>query len=320
MSDFQRLLDAIPSDPNVAFILADYLEERDDPRCELLRLSYTLKDMANITPERLAMEERLRELLLVKKLEPVVPKATNELEMEFAWVPPGTFLMGSPESEEERRLDETQHRVTLTKGLYVGITPVTQRQWQNVMVENPSHYKGDDTLPVDSVSWEDCQEFVNSLNLMKRAELRLSVPQGGMFDLLTEAEWEYSCRAGTTTPFWFGDTISTDQANYNGDAVYGNGKKGDFCVETTPVGSYPPNVWGLFDLHGNVYEWCADWYGGFSHVDVENPQGPENGSDRVLRGGSLLRDPWILRSGARFNAQPGFHYPGIGFRVCFRLD
>ncbi len=174
----------------------------------------------------------------------------NSLGMRFAWRPPGTFLMGSPPSEPQRWDDEQQHRVTLSKGFWLGVTPVTQAQWQAVMGSNPSHFQGDDR-PVEEVSWDDCQEFCK----------RLAERDGQRYRLPTEAEWEYACRAGTTTPFHFGATLSTEQANYDGNYTYGEGKKGKYREETTPVGSFPANAWGLHDMHGNVWEWCQDWYG-----------------------------------------------------------
>ncbi|MGF1582724.1 MAG: formylglycine-generating enzyme family protein [Gemmataceae bacterium] len=340
MSDFQRLLDAIPGDPNVAFILADYLEERGDPRCELLRLSYTLKDLEGIgpvvgrqivddrqgganrpkieyeiTPERLAMEERLRELLLVEKLEPVVPKVTNELGMEFAWVPPGTFLMGSPESEEERDDNETQHRVTLTKGLYVGTTAVTQRHWQSVMGNNPSHFTGEDTLPVECVSWDDCQAFVQALNTSEKSHRNVPGRKGGKFALLTEAQWEYACRAGTTTEYYSGNGVEAlrEVGWYGYD--YGNSNK-----TTHSVHQLKPNAWGLYDMHGNVWEWCQDRFDDYPNKDIKDPQGVQSGSGRVLRGGSWDITPALCRSACRCWDAPDLRSSDIGCRVAFRLD
>ena len=161
---------------------------------------------------------------------------TNSIGMKFVWIPPGNFMMGSPKEEKERRsTDETQHKVTLTKGFYMGVYTVTQEQWQEVMGNNPSHFKGEKNLPVEKVSWDDCQEFIKKLREKDKKAYRLP----------TEAEWEYACRAGTTTPFHFGETISTDQANYNGNVIYGNGKKGVYRKKTTPVGSFPANAWGF---------------------------------------------------------------------------
>jgi formylglycine-generating enzyme required for sulfatase activity len=230
--------------------------------------------------------------------------------MKFAWIPPGTFLMGSPKDEADRSDDETQHKVTLSKGFYMGIHLVTQEHWQAVMGNNPSNFKGEKNLPVEQVSWEDCQEFIKKLRDKDKKAYRLP----------SEAEWEYACRAGTTTPFFFGATISTDQANYDGNHIYGNGKKGVYRQKTTPVGSFPANTWGLFDTHGNLWEWCQDWLGDYPQNDVVDPQGPHAGQYRVLRGGSWLYIPQFCRSACRGGNQPGFRINFYGLRVCFCLD
>ena len=235
---------------------------------------------------------------------------TNSLGMKFVWISPGNFMMGSPKEEKERDANETQHKVTLTKGFYMGVHLVTQEQWQAVMGKNPSHFKGEKTLPVENVTWEDCQEFIKKLREKDKNPYRLP----------TESEWEYSCRAGTKTPFHFGETIFTDQANYNGNHTYGNGKKGKDRKKTTPVGSFPANAWGLFDTHGNLWEWCQDWLGDYPQNDVADPQGPNEGQYRVLRGGSGVNSPLTCRSACRHRLEPGFRGNVIGLRVCFCLD
>ena len=235
---------------------------------------------------------------------------TNSLGMKFAWIPPGTFLMGSPANEKERNPNEAQHKVTLTKGFYMSVYTVSQEQWQAVMGTNHGYFKGEKNLPVDTVSWEDCQEFIKKLREKGKKAYRLP----------TEAEWEYSCRAGTTTPFSFGQTISTDQVNYNGNYTYGNGKKGVYRIKTTPVGSFPANPWGLYDMHGNVWEWCQDWYGDYPQNDVVDPQGVSTGKYRALRGGSWYDTPGYCRSASRLRIVPGLRSYICGFRVCFCLD
>jgi formylglycine-generating enzyme required for sulfatase activity len=234
--------------------------------------------------------------------------------MKFVWIKPGSFMMGSPKDEKERQqfgANETQHKVTLTKGFYMGIHLVTQEQWQEVMGNKPSFFKGEKNLPVDSVSWNDCQEFVKKLREKDKKLYRLP----------SEAEWEYSCRAGTKTPFHFGETISTDQANYNGEAIpYGDGKKGKFRGKTTPVGSFPANAFGLFDMHGNVWQWCQDRYGDYPQKDVVDPQGPENGKECVLRGGYWFSFPQNCRSAYRSGGPPGYRNNNLGLRVCFFVE
>ena len=249
----------------------------------------------------------------LKKEEDAVPPDpfTNSLGMKFVWIPPGNFLMGSPKEEKERNDNETQHKVTLTKGFYVGVYTVTQEQWQEVMGKNPSKFQGEKNLPVEMVSWDDCQEFIKKLREKDKKPYRLPF----------EAEWEYACRAGTATPFHFGETISTDQANYNGDgAVYGDGKKGVFRRQTTPVGTFAANTFGLFDMHGNVWQWCQDWLGDYPQKDVVDPQGPDTGLYRVLRGGSWNYSPQLCRSASRNRYEPGHPYFFIGFRLCFFVE
>jgi formylglycine-generating enzyme len=237
----------------------------------------------------------------------------NGLGMKFVWIPPGSFMMGSPKEEKERDFDETQHKVTLTKGFYMGVYTVTQEQWQGVMAKNPSHFKGEKNLPVDNVSWEDCQEFI--------LKLRDKTKDKKAYRLPTEAEWEYACRAGTTTPFHFGATISTDQANYDGTSTYDNGPKGFNRKKTTPVGTFPANAWGLYDMHGNVFQWCQDWYGPYPENEVTDPHGPGKGTFAVLRGGCWAREPQSCRSARRQSyVEPRSRSRNLGLRVCFLAD
>ncbi len=249
--------------------------------------------------------------------DPTKPAVTNRIDMKFVWIPPGNFLMGSPKVEKERNDDETQHKVTLTKGFYMGVHLVTQEQWQVVMGKNPSRFKGEKNLPVDNVSWNDCQEFIKKLRDKDKKPYRLP----------SEAEWEYACRAGTTTPFYFGETISTDQANYDGNSVYGNGKKGIRRGKTTPVGGFPANAWGLHDMHGNLWQWCQDWYEKYPQEDVVDPKGPAAGNLALIavtqRGGSWGHAPHFCRSANRIgdgNNVPGFSNAGCGFRICFFVE
>ena len=235
---------------------------------------------------------------------------TNSVGMKFAWIPPGTFLMGSPPSEPERGDDGTQHRVTLTKGFWMGVHQVTQAQWQAVMGSNPSNFKGDGNLPVENVSWDDAVAFCEALGRK----------DGKAYRLPTEAEWEYACRAGTTTPFHFGSAISPDQANYDGNYVYNNGKKGVYRQKTTPVGSFPANAWGLFDMHGNVWEWCQDLYAPYQTGDISDPLNQTNGEARVLRGGSWCRRPRGCRAAFRYRGWAGARRDLVGCRVALCLD
>ena len=231
------------------------------------------------------------------------------VRQRFRWILPGTFLMGSPESEPERWNDEKQHEVTLTQGYWLADAVCTQALWTAVMGEknNPSHFKGDLNLPVETVSWDDAQQFIDRLN-HGYPDLSACLP--------TEAQWEYACRAGTTTPFSFGEQITPDQVNYDGNYPYADGKKGQYRQKTVPVKSLPPNPWGLYEMHGNVLEWCADWYGAYPEHAVIDPAGPENGLGRVLRGGSWSYYGRLVRSANRYGYEPDYRSGHIGFRLA----
>jgi formylglycine-generating enzyme required for sulfatase activity len=175
------------------------------------------------------------------------------------------------------------------------------------MGNNPSEFKGEKNLPVDSVSWPNAEAFVRKLEAVDKIPYRLP----------TEAEWEFACRAGTTTSFHFGETLSTAQANYNGNFTYGKGKPGLYREKTVPVGALPPNAWGLHEMHGNLWQWCQDWHGGYPTGDMIDPQGPKTGSNRVLRGGSWGSHPVFCRSANRNFSAPDSRTEFYGFRVCF---
>ena len=223
------------------------------------------------------------------------------------WFPAGRFLMGSPPDEPEREGNETQHEVTLTRGFWLGETAVPQALWRAVMGDNPSRFQGDD-LPVERLSWDDCQAFLGRANGGRDDGLVLRLP--------TEAEWEYACRAGTHTAFSFGEALDAGRANYDGTRPYNQGPKGEYRERTLPVRSFAPNPWGLYQMHGNVYEWCADWYGAYPAVPVSDPTGPADGEHRVLRGGSWSFDGRALRSAFRYHGSPASRYLRIGLRLA----
>ena len=202
------------------------------------------------------------------------------VEYAFRWCPAGKFMMGSPEEEFGRQANEMQHEVTLTKGFWMLETEVTQEMWEAVMGSNPSPYRSNVKLAVNDVSWDDCRWYIKELNALGVA------PVGYKFSLPTEAQWEYASRAGTTTPYHFGSDLNGDKANCNGNYPYGTETKGTHRGNTTVVGLYPANAWGLYDMHGNVVEWCLDWYGAYPGGSVMDPTGPTTGSNHVLRGGS----------------------------------
>ena len=218
----------------------------------------------------------------------------------FRLVPPGTFAMGD---------GGDRHSVTLTKPIYVGKFEVTQGQWEVVMGSNPSHFdEAGEDAPVESVSWEDCQEFCGKLCTLE------GVPEG-TYRLLTEAEWEYSCRGGTESAFCYGDDLDSSMANFDGDYPYGGGKKGVYRKKTVAVGQFRPNAWGLYDMHGNVWEWCQDWYGDYPSGSATDPKGPSGGSCRVDRGGGWFSYARFCRSANRYGLTPVFRYDFVGFRL-----
>ena len=214
--------------------------------------------------------------------------------MDMIWCPPGTFTMGSPTTEVGRGTDETEHNVSLTKGFYLGKYEVTQAQYEAVMTGNtnslsatPSQWPNNPSRPVEKVSWDDVQVFLVRLNAAEQGAGRL--PSGWKYVLPTESQWEYACRAGTSTIYSWGNDINSTRANYNWD---GGGNDGNDYKQTRDVGKYDPNPWGFFDMHGNVWEWTADWYQSLYPIGypVVDPQGPVSGSLRVRRGGSWSSD------------------------------
>jgi formylglycine-generating enzyme required for sulfatase activity len=225
----------------------------------------------------------------------------NSVGMKFVPIPPGQFVMGSPEDEDGRDTDESQHSVTLTKGFYMAIVPVTQAQWVMVMETDPSHWQRDD-LPVENVSWYDAEAFCQKLSHL----------EGRRYRLPTEAEWEYACRAGTTTEFYSGAgndalaSIAWDSDNSGG--------------HTRSVGGKLPNAWGLYDMEGNVWQWCWDYYGDYPDGAVVNPTGPDMAKHKVCRGGSWGASASECRCATRNDRRPDGHYPVVGFRVVLDIN
>jgi formylglycine-generating enzyme required for sulfatase activity len=229
------------------------------------------------------------------------------LGLELVKIEPGTFLMGSLSREAGRYDDEgPQTQVTISKGFSMGKYEVTQGQYEAVMGTNPSNSKGDKNLPVETVSWDEATNFCTRLTAQERQAGRL--PVGYVYRLPTEAEWEYACRARTTTRFSYGDDPQYAQL---GEYAWYFGNSGN---KTHPVGTRKPNAWGLYDMHGNVWEWCLDWFGTYPGGSVTNPEGPGSGSYRVLRGGSWFNVGRNCRSADRYHDTPGNRYYGIGFR------
>ncbi|MFM7514770.1 MAG: formylglycine-generating enzyme family protein [Cyanobium sp.] len=252
-------------------------------------------------------------------------EGANAPSLTMLWIPPGRFWMGSPAEEAERSEDEGPQHLVQLQGFFLAQTPITQLQWRSVaewrplkgeepwgleLNPEPSRFKGDQR-PVETVSWHEAMEFCR----------RLSQRTGRRYTLPSEAQWEYACRAGTTTPFHFGETISSELANYDGAEIYGDGPKGEFRNQTTDVGIFPANAWGLHDMHGNVWEWCED------HWNPNYEGAPEDGRSwldesakknefRLLRGGSWYNLPRDCRSAFRSDFHPVNRYGSFGFRVC----
>jgi len=250
----------------------------------------------------------------------------NSVEMTFVLIPPGEFMMGSRDSEAEvvrksnlpyrvdadlRQSEHPQHRVRITRPFYMSVTEVTQAQYRAVTGEPLIDADGA-AKPAARVSWKGAVVFCREL----------SERTGRAVQLPTEAQWEYACRAGTGTPFNTGETISTDQANYKGSYTYGDGPKGIYRGQTIPVGSFAANAWGLYDMHGNVCEWCSDWSDKDSYTEakVDDPQGPPTGTARVIRGGGSDNAPAHLRSASRNWLPPGHASDSLGFRVIVDLE
>ncbi|MFM6777073.1 MAG: formylglycine-generating enzyme family protein [Dolichospermum sp.] len=238
----------------------------------------------------------------------------EDLELEMVLIPGGTFLMGSPENEEgSMNSERPQHQVTI-KPFSMGKYPVTQKQWRAVaelpqvnqkLQPNPSRFKRANR-PVEQVSWHDAIEFCARLSNYTKKPYRLP----------TEAQWEYACRAGTTTPFHFGDRITTDLANYDGNYTYGDGLKGVHRKETTEVGSFKANEFVLHDMHGNVWEWCQDdWHDNYEGAPIDGSAWISLSNRKVLRGGSWNYYPVLCRSASRNWDNAKFNYDNFGFRV-----
>lgn len=216
----------------------------------------------------------------------------------------GTFIMGSPDRVGDNE-EHPQHQVTV-RSFYMGKYEVTQAQYQAVMGTNPSHFKGDN-LPIENLSWNDAVEFCRKLSQMTGREYRLP----------SEAEWEYACRAGTTTAFAFGDSLSSKQANFDGKYPFGGAAEGVYRQKTTPVGSFQPNAWGLYDMHGNVWEWCEDvWHHNYNEAPTDGSAWESGDSIlRVVRGGSWYHSAQSLRSASRGGGVPGNRDNLSGLRV-----
>ncbi len=243
-------------------------------------------------------------------------QVTNALGMTFALIPAGTFIMGSPVQEAFRDASEIQHSVTISRPFYLQTTEVTVDQWRAVMGRRFfARKRGDGDMPVVKVSWRDCQKFIHKLMQMT----------GERYALPTEAQWEYAARAGSTTAYFWGHQIDCTRAMYAN-----NPPKNDACVAANrakglepgcraPVKQYPPNAWGLYDMHGNVWEWCLDTFGRYSGVSQIDPRKTDSGQHRVRRSGSWFSPGYACRSANRAHAHPMSRLQNTGFRLVMVL-
>lgn len=240
------------------------------------------------------------------------PEVTNSIGMQFSRIIRGSFMMGSPQTENNRNDSEARHLVVISKDFYMQTTEVTLGQWRAVMGSGFfGMRKGDDDLPVTKVSWFDTQKFIEKLNRRNDGHYRLP----------TEAEWEYAARAGSQSAYPWGEEIDCSRANYANNPL-----KSDDCVpavrarglpvgQPVPVGQYPPNAWWLYDMAGNVWEWVSDWYGPYDPGQRVDPQGPDSGTQRVKRGGSWFKYDHFCRSANRASGHPASRYRTTGFRL-----
>jgi len=267
---------------------------------------------------------------------------TNVVATNMVWISPGAFTMGSPDTETQGYSDERpQTHVTISHGFWMAKFEVTQNEYSSLMGYNNSWFKGTRSYydlscscylttnygillsrPVEQVNWSECTNYCAHLTFNESNAGRL--PTGYVYRLPTEAEWEYACRAATTTAFSYGPALRSGWANFYGYEEYDSSigtiaiynPSGIYLDRTVPVGSYSPNPWGLYDMQGNVWEWCQDWYGGpYSGVPVTDPRGGPTGSARILRGGAWYFGAKDCRSGKRLNASPDYWHSSIGFRV-----
>lgn len=263
---------------------------------QLFFLRSRVQELLKLQPKR----DDMRRLLEVLPEEPELAREfTNSIGMKFVLIRPGEFMMGSNEADNEK----PPHLVEITQPFYLGVYPVTQAEYQSVMGTNPSHFRGNSQLPVEQVNWYDAVTFCEKLN-----RLTVEVQRMAHYRLPTEAEWEYGCRAGSTGKWCTGDDVSSlyDYAWLDKNSGW----------RTHPVGEKEGNNWDLRDMHGNVWEWCADYYGHYSPAMLTDPQGPTTGSLRVVRGGSWTCGPVRSQSAYRGLHDPLNRYDFLGFRLA----
>jgi uncharacterized protein (TIGR02996 family) len=303
----QQALARQPDDDTAWLALADCLEEEGAAeRAELVRLQLSLRRSLD-APDWPVWEERLRQLWAAG-VEGCQPTWLGPHGMHFVLVPPGQFWMGASQDETWHNADEQpRHRVSVMHGFWLGRTPVTQFEWAAVLGGPPSPHAKVDRLPAGSIHWGEAQRFCTLLGEQIGRPVRLP----------TEAEWEYACRAGTATPFCSG--VGVEALRQVGWCSYDGNWDGS--GGTQAVGQFRPNSWGLYDMHGNVWEWCSDWFDPnyYQGSPGEDPAGPEDGEGRSMRGGSWRGGPWFCRSAERWSMAPEANESNVGLRVVVEL-
>ena len=275
-----------------AWLIATYLTDPSDPALAGVAIGQPIDASGMVV----VGETRMFSLPVQAGYDPI--------SMAFVWIPPGEFQMGSPESEEGRLDREGPlHEVRISRGFWLGKFEVTQGEWEAVMGSNPSEYRGDARLPVETVSWNDVHEFIGRLN---------DAAGDSLYRLPSEAEWEYACRAGTTTRWSLGEEDGEDESLLGKYAWFSDNND---SRSTKAVGGKLPNGWGLHDMHGNVYEWVQDWYGAYNSFRQVDPQGASSGSFRVIRGGPFDYLAWTVRSADRRRALPDVRFYHFGVRL-----
>ena len=308
--ELSRNLDSIAGGSNLEEVVFDLIGKAESEGW----LESLICAAINRNPGNISLQA-IKNLLFPQPPDEGNPKSFKEdlghgIFLEMLEIPGGAFLMGSPETESERKNAEGPQHIVILQPFLMGKFLVTQVQYQIIMGENPSRFKGVNK-PVECVSWDNAVEFC----------AKISQRTGKTYRLPSEAEWEYACRAGTTTPFYFGDTITTDLANYNGNYTYGSAPKGQSRKQTTDVDYFPANAFGLYDMHGNVWEWCEDtWHSNYEGAPTKGQPWIDNVNDnyyqyRLLRGGSWFYGSRYCRCASRFRFGPGDTSFNIGFRV-----
>jgi uncharacterized protein (TIGR02996 family) len=289
---FQKAMLDSPDDLDLRLVFADWLEERGDPRAELIRLTHELTQKFDV-PERREVESRLRKLV-DDGVPAVGPFFTNSIGMEFAWVPSGTFLMGSPSTERGRFDDETQHPVRLSRGLYLSVYPVSVGQWLTIM-EGKEEFGSNAQRPRTDVSWDKAISFCENLSALEERNYRIP----------TEAEWEYACRAGTTSAF-----VCGDEAERLGDYAW------FLYSESSAIHPKKPNAWGLCEMHGSVWEWCVEHLYPESAMRPIAPLFRSDAAGHVVRGGSYINMSFFCRSANRRIHYADWSPHNVGLRVA----